>query len=97
MATPRLIAASNRAIETYEAVVGEYANRTRHMIDRYGYVDALSRIAQSPDLQSGFRALRDSGQLDATFEAVVVEFAGEFEPQVVAAAQWRLDRADDLL
>ncbi len=97
MASPQLIVAANRAIETYEEVIGEYASRTRPMIDRYGYIEALSRIMQSPDLQSGFRALRDSDQLDVTFEAVVVEFAEEFDPQVAEAAQWRLDNADDLL
>jgi len=97
MASPELVAATNRAIDTYEEVIGEYASRTRPMLDRYGYIEALSRIMQSPDLQSGFRALRDSGQLDVTFEAVVVEFAGEFDPQISDAAQWRLDNADDLL
>lgn len=97
MATPELIAAVERAIETYEEVIGEYASRTRPMLDRYGYVETLSRIVQSPDLQSGFRALRDSDQLNVTFEAVVVDFANEFDRQIVAAAQWRLENADDLL
>ena len=97
MATPELIAAVERAIETYEEVIGEYASRTRPMLDRDGYVETLSRIVQSPDLQSGFRALRDSDQLNVTFEAVVVEFANEFDAQIVAAAQWRLENADDLL
>jgi len=67
------------------------------MIENYGYIGALSRIVQSADLQAGFRALRDSNQLDVSFEAVVVEFATEFDPQVVDAAQWRLEHADDLL
>ena len=97
MATPELIAAVDRAIEIYEKMIGEYASRTRPMLDRYGHVQALSRIVQSPDLQSGFKALRDSGQLAITFEAVVVEFADDFEPQIVSAAQWRLDNADNLL
>ena len=97
MATPELIAAVYRALETYEKLVGEHASRTRPMLDRYGHVQALSRIVQSPDLQSGFKTLRDSGQLAITFEAVVVDFADEFDPQIVSAAQWRLDNADNLL
>jgi hypothetical protein len=71
VASPQLIAAINIAIEAYEDIVGEYAGRTRPMLDRYGYVGALSRIVQSPDLQSGFKALRDRGQLDISFEAAV--------------------------
>lgn len=97
MASPQLIAAVNQAIEAYEEIVGEYASRTRQMLDRYGYVDALSRIVQSPDLQSGFRALRDQDRLDISFEAAVVDHADEFRPDVVAAARWRLDNPDDLL
>ena len=97
MASPELISAVDHAIQTYEDIIGEYASRTRQMLDRYSYVAALARIVQSPDLQSGFRALRDRGQLDLTFEAVVVQFSEEFARQVVDAAQWRLDNADNLL
>jgi hypothetical protein len=97
MATPQLIAAVDGAIDTYEDLVGEYASRTRHMLDLHGYVEALSRLVQNPDLQSGFKTLRDAGQLAVSFEAVVVEFADEFDPQIVSAAQWRLDNADSLL
>lgn len=97
MASPQLIAAVNEALEAYERIVGQYASRTRDMLDRYGYIGALARIVQSPDLQSGFRALRDDGQLDLTFENVVTRFPVEFDTQVVLAAQWRLDHADELL
>ncbi len=97
MASPELIAAINNAIEVYEEIVGEYASRTRQMLDRYGHINALARIVESPDLQSGFKALRDRNRLDQTFEAVVVGFPNEFSPQAVQAAQWRLDNADNLL
>jgi hypothetical protein len=97
MATPKLIAAVDTAIEIYEDLVGEYASRTRQMLDLHGHLEALSRLVQNPDLQSGFKALRDAGQLAVSFEAIVVEFAGEFDPQIVSAAQWRLDNADALL
>ncbi len=84
-------------IQLYERVIGHAATRTRQMIDRYGEVEALSRLMVSPDLQRGFQALRDRGQLDKTFEAVVVRFHHLFEPDVVQAAQWRLAHPYDLL
>lgn len=89
MATPELINAVNRAIESYEVEIGEYASRTRQMIERHGYQEALSRIVQTPDLQSGFQVLRDRGKLELTFEAVIVNFAPEFPSAVVEAARWR--------
>ena len=97
MASPALITAVNHVVEVYEDISGEYASRTRQMLDRHDYINALTRIVESPDLQSGFRALRDRGQLDLTFEAVVVQYANEFSQQTVQAAQWRLDNADNLL
>ena len=42
MSSPELIAAVNQAIQAYEEVVGEYASRTRQMLDRYGYINALA-------------------------------------------------------
>lgn len=97
MASEALIEAIENAINTYEQISGEYASRTRPMIERYGHVEALSRIVQNADLQSGFRALRDDGKLDVSFEAVVVNFSAEFDPKIVQAAKWRLDNADQLL
>lgn len=96
LATPELIAQVNRTIEIYEDAMGNFAARTRQMIDARGYVAALSRLVQSPNLQVGFRALRDRGELENTFEALVVRFSGEFSGEVVEAAQWRLDNAHDL-
>ena len=60
-----------RAIQLYEQIIRHAATRTRQMIDRYGEVKALSKLMISPDLQQGFKVLRDRGQLDLTFEAVV--------------------------
>lgn len=96
MPNPEFIEAVDQALHAYEKIVGEYASRTRQMLERYGYVEALTRIVQSADLQTGFRALRDSGRLADSFEAVVVNFAAEFDRQAVAAARWRLDQADYL-
>lgn len=97
MTTQEFIADVNRAIEVYEDAIGNFASRTRQMIDNYGAVDALSKLVQSPDLQSGFKVLRDRDELDKTFEAVIRRHPNLFQKQVVEAAQWRLDNAHELL
>jgi len=86
-----------RAIVTYEQINKHYANRTRQMVAKHGEVEALSRLMISADLQKGFQALRDAGQLDKTFEAVVVRFQHLFRSDVVEAAQWRLKHPYQLL
>ena len=67
------------------------------MIDELGEKETLSRLMISADLQQGFKALRDSNQLDSTFEAIVVRFSGLFSPEVVEAAKWRLENPYQLL
>jgi hypothetical protein len=49
--------------------------------------EALSKPVVSPDLQNGFKVLRDKGRLDEE----------NFSEEVIQAAQWRLDNAKDLL
>jgi len=97
MTTPNFISEVNEAIEVYEEAIGGFAARTRQMIENLGAVNALARLVQSPDLQRGFRVLRDRNELDRTFEAVITRHADLFQDQVVEAAQWRLDNADELL
>ena len=84
-------------ILVYEELIGHSAQRTRNMIERDGLVAALSKLAVSADLQSGFKVLRDKSLLDQTFEAVIVKYPGLFSRDVVSAAQWRLDHPYDLL
>ncbi|MEX2283963.1 MAG: hypothetical protein WEE89_15870 [Gemmatimonadota bacterium] len=79
-----------RVIVVYEKAIGHYASRTRQMIEQHGEVGALSRLMVSADLQQGFKVLRDSGQLDETFEAVIVRHRHLFGPDAVDVAQWRL-------
>ncbi len=86
-----------RAIKLYESVSGHAASRTRPMIENYGVVEALSRLMVSPDLQQGFKVLRDNHQLDKTFESIVVKFKHLFRSDVVEAAEWRLAHPYDLL
>ena len=84
-------------ILVYEELIGHSAQRTRNMIERDGLVAALSKLAVSADLQSGFKVLRDKSLLDQTFEAVIVKYPKLFSSDVVSAAQWRLDHPYDLL
>jgi len=51
----------------------------------------------SPDLQQGFKVLRDREQLDKTFEAVVVRFQDLFGRDAIEAAKWRLAHPYNLL
>jgi hypothetical protein len=84
-------------LEIYEKLISHAASRTRPMFDRYpSEIEALSHLVISPDLQYGFKVLRDRGMLDKTFEAVVVRFKHLFRPEIVEAAEWRLAHAHDL-
>ncbi len=83
-------------IAVYEGEIGVTAARTRQMIERYGAIEALSKLVESADLQKGFRILRDRDQLDSTFEALIVRHADLFRKNVVDAAQWRLQNANSL-
>jgi hypothetical protein len=85
------------ALDLYEKMIGHAAGRTRPMIERLGKVGALSRLVVSADLQTGFKALRDSNQLEISFEAIVVRHKSLFQQQVVQAAKWRLEHPHDLL
>jgi len=96
MSEAAFLAAVEHAVQQYEKAIGHVASRTRPMIEQYGAVEALSRLVVSADLQQGFKVLRDRGQLDNTFEAVVVRFQHLFRPDAVQAAKWRLDHPYDL-
>ena len=85
------------AITAYEAANGHAAINTHEMIERYGEIETLSRLMKSADLQQGFKVLRDIGQLNKTFEFVVVKYKDLFPSDVVDAAKWRLENANHLI
>ena len=86
-----------RTLHVYERLIAGTAGRTRPMLERYGPVDALRRLVESGELQSGFKALRDEGMLHESFEQLVVNYGtGLFERRTVDAAQWRLDHPNSL-
>lgn len=60
------------------------------MRHQYGTVDAIERLVQSGDLQSGFRRLIQLGLLDWTIESAVTKFPTEFSHNAKQCAEWRL-------
>jgi len=85
------------AIKLYEEAIGQFASRTWQMIENLGKIEALSRLVVSPELQKGFKVLRDKNLLDKSFEAIVVKYKDKFKANVVQAAQWRLENPNNLL
>jgi hypothetical protein len=87
----------NDVVAIYEEAINHFATRTWQMLERYGKVEAISRLVVSPELQSGFEILRDGDRLDDTFEHIVIEYKDRFKEDVIQAAQWRLDHPYGLL
>ncbi|MEX2258547.1 MAG: hypothetical protein WD672_07540 [Woeseia sp.] len=42
-----------------EQLIGNAAQRTKNMVEQVGVIGALSKLAVNPNLQGGFKALRD--------------------------------------
>ena len=62
------------------------------MRHQYGTVDAIERLVQSGDLQSGFRRLIQLSLLDWTIETAVTKFPTEFSHNAKQCAEWRLQQ-----
>lgn len=62
-----------------------------------GTLEAIERLVQSGDVQSGFKRLRQLDLLDWTIEAAVMRFPSEFTRHARQCAEWRLKqvREDD--
>ena len=85
------------SLNIYEEITGKRAARTRQMIDAYGTIEALSKLMITPNLQVGFKKLRDEGKLRDTFEAITGRHSELFKKDVVESAKWRLDNPYNLL
>lgn len=86
MSFAKLLQEVDNTIAIYERTNGALAARTRKMIAANGVVDALSKLVITTDAQRGFKVLRDSNQLDRTFEAVIVRFPEFFAKAAVESA-----------
>lgn len=57
---------------------------------KHGTVAAITKLVESPDIQSGFKRLKALGLLDHTIEAAVLRFPKEFSPPTRECAEFRL-------
>jgi hypothetical protein len=55
-----------------------------------GTNDAIERLVQSGDTQSGFKRLRQLDLLDCTIESAVIKFPNEFTRNAQECSEWRL-------
>ena len=62
------------------------------MRHQYGTIDAIERLVQSGDIQSGFRRLNQLRLLDWTIESAVTKFPTEFSHNAKQCADWRLQQ-----
>ena len=62
------------------------------MRHQYGTVDAIERLVQSGDIQSGFKRLNQLNLLDWTIESAVTRFPAEFSHNAKQCAEWRLQQ-----
>ena len=87
-----------RSIVLYEKANAHSASRTRQFVAERGAAPALSQLVKSPDLQQGFKVLRDSNQLNETFEAVIIRHPERFndDKDAIECARFRLDHPYEL-
>ena len=62
------------------------------MRHRYGTLDAMERLVQSGDIQSGFKRLNQLNLLDWTIESAITKFPTEFSRNARQCAEWRLQQ-----
>jgi hypothetical protein len=87
-----------RALEealTAESGVTKRLSRTRQKLSRVGVRQTLADLAMKPTPSTGFLKLIEFGMAkDLSAEALVLKYAGEFDPAVVEAARKRLAEHD---
>jgi hypothetical protein len=62
------------------------------MRHQHGTIDAIERLVQSGDMQSGFKRLKQLDLIDWTIEAAVKKFPTEFSHNAKQCAEWRLQQ-----
>ena len=96
MGTERIASAALEAFidKTIELAKERGYNPTvfRGMRAQHGTVQAIEKLVQSGDVQSGFRRLKQLGLLEWTIEAAVTKFPTEFTRNARQCAEWRLQQ-----
>jgi hypothetical protein len=77
----------------YKEAVGGFAPNTEKIFNNPDKISSLSNLMKSGEEQKGFKILRDKGQLDKTFESLIIKYKQLFKDDIVTAAQWRLKNA----
>ena len=62
------------------------------MRHQYGTLDAMERLVQSGDIQSGFKRLNQLNLLNWTIETAITKFPNEFSRNARQCAEWRLQQ-----
>ena len=62
------------------------------MRHQYGTLDAMERLVQSGDIQSGFKRLNQLKLLDWTIKSAITKFPTEFSRNARQCAEWRLQQ-----
>lgn len=62
------------------------------MRHQHGTIEAIERLVQSGDLQSGFKRLKQLGLIDWTIKSAVIKFPAEFSHNAKQCAEWRLQQ-----
>jgi hypothetical protein len=80
-------------ISIYKKAVGGFAPNAEKILNNTDKISSLSNLMKSGKAQKGFKILRDTGQLDKTFESLIIKYKQLFRDDIVTTAQWRLDNA----
>jgi hypothetical protein len=89
VASPGLEAFIDKSIELSKAR-GYNPSVFMGMRRHHGTIEAIERLVQSGDIQSGFKRLQQLNLLEWTIEAAVTKFPGEFGRNARECAEWRL-------
>lgn len=65
----------------------------QQMRRQYGTLEAIERLVQSGEIQSGFKRLNQLDLLEWTIESAVTKFPTEFTRNALQCAEWRLQQA----
>jgi hypothetical protein len=90
-ASPALEAFIDKTIELAKAR-GYNPTTFIGMRHQYGTIDAIERLVQSGDIQSGFKRLNQLGLSEWTIESAVTKFPAEFSRNARQCAEWRIEQ-----
>jgi hypothetical protein len=101
MKTERVASA---ALEAFIDKAIEFAKERKYnptifqgMRRQYGTLNAIEKLVQSGEVQSGFTRLKQLGLLEWSIESAVTKFPAEFSHDARECAEWRLRQVQPTL